>query len=366
MKNFLRSELDILKSYSPGKPISDVKRELGLKEVIKLASNESPYPPFPEAIEAIWSARNEAYRYPDSGCVELKNKLASFLDVLESNLMIGNGSNELLRLLAQVCLNPGDEVIMANPSFIVYPTVTKIMNGVCREIPLKNHKHDLVKILDAVNDKTKIVFICNPNNPTGTIVTKTEVEDFLRNVPDGVMVVFDEAYFEYVDNKNYPNGLDYFSEDKQIVVLRTFSKIYGLAGCRIGYGIASRSIVSAVNKIREPFNVNHLAQVAAMASLGCKNQVKERKKLNLEQKFYLYKAFDEMGLDYVKSEANFILVDVKKDSREVFDKLLYKGIIIRTGNIFGLDYEDYIRVTIGTPEENKKFIKALREVLSSR
>jgi len=365
MENLFRSELDGLRPYSPGKPISDVKRELGLKKVIKLASNESPYPPFSEAIEAIWSARNEVYRYPDGGCVELKNKLAKFLNVSETNLMIGNGSNELLRLLAQVCLNPGDEAIMANPSFIVYPTVTKIMNGVCREIPLKNHRHDLVKMLDAVNDKTKIIFICNPNNPTGTIATKPEVDDFLRKVPDGVMVVFDEAYFEYVDNKDYPNGLDYFSEEKQIVILRTFSKIYGLAGCRIGYGIASQPIVSAVNKIREPFNVNHLAQVAAMASLGCENQVKERKKLNIEQKFYLYKTFDEMGLDYVKSEANFILVDVKQNSRKVFDQLLRKGIIVRTGDIFGPDYENYIRVTIGTPEENKKFIKALREVLSS-
>jgi len=365
MKNFLRSELDVLKPYSPGKPISDVKRELGLKEVIKLASNESPYPPFPEAIEAIWSARNEVYRYPDSGCVELKNKLASFLDIPESNLMISNGSNELLRLLAQICLNPGDEVIMANPSFIVYPTVTKMMGGVCREIPLKKHRHDLVSMLGAVNDKTKIIFICNPNNPTGTIVTKTEVDDFLRKVPEDVMIVFDEAYFEYVDNKDYPNGLDYFNEEKQIVVLRTFSKIYGLAGCRIGYGIASRPIVSVVNKIREPFNINHLAQVAAMASLSCKNQVKERKKLNLEQKFYVYKSFDEMGLDYVKSEANFILVDVKRNSRKVFDQLLEKGIIVRTGDIFGPGYESFIRVTIGTPEENKKFIKVLREVLSS-
>jgi len=365
MENLFRSELDGLRPYSPGKPISDVKRELGLKEVIKLASNESPYPPFPEAIEAIWSARNEIYRYPDGGCVELKNKLASFLDVPESNLMIGNGSNELLRLLAQVCLNPGDEVIMANPSFIVYPTVTKIMNGICREILLKNHRHDLVKMLDAVNDKTKIIFVCNPNNPTGTIVTKMEVDDFLCKVPEDVRVVFDEAYFEYVDDKKYPNGLDYFNEEKKIVVLRTFSKIYGLAGCRIGYGIASQPIVSAVNKVREPFNVNHLAQVAAIASLGCKNQVKERKKLNTEQKFYLYKAFDEMGLDYVKSEANFILVDVKQNSRKVFDQLLRKGIIVRTGDIFGPGYESFIRVTIGTPEENKKFIEVLRGVLSS-
>ncbi|HDP69250.1 MAG TPA: histidinol-phosphate transaminase [Actinobacteria bacterium] len=365
MKNFLRSELDILKPYSPGKPISDVKRELGLKMVIKLASNESPYPPFEEAIEAIWSARNEVYRYPDSGCVDLKNKLASFLDVPESNLMIGNGSNELLRLLAQICLNSGDEVIMANPSFIVYPTVTKMMGGVCQEIPLAdNHRHNLKNMLSTVNERTKIVFICNPNNPTGTIVSKKEVDDFMREVPKSVMVVFDEAYFEYVDDEDYPNGLDYFCEGNLVVVLRTFSKIYGLAGLRIGYGVASRSIVSAVDKVREPFNVNSLAQVAAIASLDCGIKVEERKRLTLEGKFFLYKEFKDLGLKFIESQTNFILVDVGMDSRKVFNKLLQLGVIVRTGDIFGPSYENFIRITIGTTEENKKLIRTIKEVLS--
>ncbi len=364
MNNFFRSELNGLRPYSPGKPISDVKRELGLEEVIKLASNESPYPPFSEAMEAVSRTQNEVNRYPDGGCVELKSKLVKFLGFPESNLMIGNGSNELLRLLAQICLNPGDEVVMACPSFVVYPTVTRMMGGVCREIPLINHRHDLKNMLSAVNEGTKIVFICNPNNPTGTIVSKEEIDVFMSEIPENVMVVFDEAYFEYVDDESYPNGLDYFDEKRPIVILRTFSKIYGLTGLRIGYGIAPKTIVSAVNKIREPFNVNHLAQVAAIASLDCVDKVAERKKLTLKQKRFLYEEFDKMGLSCLKSEANFILVDLKVDSKKVFNQLLQKGVIVRTGDIFGPGYENFIRVTIGMPEENKKFIRALREVLS--
>lgn len=358
---FFRPELENIAGYEPGKPISEVKAELMIKDVIKLASNECPHLPFPETILALREAASELNRYPDASCTILKQKLARFLSVDEANLVIGNGSSEILRLITSAILNSDNEAIMAKQSFLLYPRITALMGAARREVPLKDFRHDLGAMLEQVNEKTKVIFICNPNNPTGTIVFKEEVDAFLEKLPEGILVIFDEAYFEFVEDARYPNGLDYFRLRKEVAVIRSFSKIYGLAGCRIGYGIARREIISALDKVREPHNVNSLAQIAAAVSLDYQDEVRRRKKLNSAGKNYLYKGLTRLGLSYVPSEANFILVDVRESCREVFQKLLQRGIIVRTGDIFG--YDTWIRVTVGTEKENERFIQALEDAL---
>jgi len=361
VENIVRKELEPLKPYRPGKPIFEVKRELGLEEIVKLASNESNLPPFPEAIKAMEEAVREVNEYPDGGCVVLKEKLAPFMGVPEENIMVGNGSNELIRLLAMAILNPGEEVIYANPSFVVYPTVTRMMNAVAKVIPLKDFRHDLSAMKDAISEKTRLIFICNPNNPTGTIVYKDEVHEFMQSVPENILVVFDEAYFEFVDEERFAEGMKYFREGRLVAVLRTFSKVYSLAGCRIGYGVAPKFLAEAVNKIREPFNVNRVAQAGALASLDNKEEVERRIRLNREGREYLYEELAKLEVGFIPTQGNFILIDVHRDCVQVFKKLLLEGVIVRTGEIFGLNTT--LRVTIGTPEDNRKFIGALQKVL---
>lgn len=362
MKDIVRKELDILKPYKPGKPIFEVQRELELEEIIKLASNESNLPPFPAAIKAMEKAIRSANEYPDGGCVLLREKLAPFMDAPYVNIMVGNGSNELIRLLAMSILNPGDEVIYADPSFIVYPTVTRMMNSVSKCVPLVDFRLDLVGIKKAITDKTRLIFICNPNNPTGTIVYQDELEDFMTGIPEDILIVFDEAYYEFIDHSQFLSGMKYFNQGKLVAVLRTFSKIYSLAGCRVGYGVAPEFLAATVDKIREPFNVNRVAQAGALASLDDQEEVNRRIKLNQEGKQYLYRELENLGLSYVPTEANFMLVDIEKDCIEIFKKLLQEGIIVRTGDVFG--YPTSIRVTIGTKDDNRKFIGALTKVLA--
>lgn len=362
MKNIVRQELEILQPYKPGKPIFEVKRELGIDEIVKLASNESNLPPFPSAIKAMEEAIRSVNEYPDGGCVLLKETLVPFMDVSEENIMVGNGSNELIRLLAMAILNPGDEVIFADPSFVVYPTVTRMMNATAKVIPLKDFRHDLPAMKSAINKRTKLIFICNPNNPTGTIVYEDEVDQIMEDIPEDILVVFDEAYYEFVEDPGFANGMKYFRNGQLVAVLRTFSKIYSLAGCRIGYGVAPDFLVSAVNKIREPFNVNQVAQAGALASLDNQDEVRRRIAINKEGKEYLYKELAELGVGFVPTEANFMFIDIKQGCQEVFKKLLKEGIIVRTGDIFG--FPTTLRVTIGTQSDNEKFIAALRKVLA--
>lgn len=364
MNKIIRYGLEDIKPYEPGRPIELVEKELGITEAIKLASNESPYGPFPRVIEAMKDALFNANRYPDGGSTFLREKIAAKLNVSPSKVMVGHGSNELLRLLANVLLNPGDEAVMATPSFIVYPTVVKLMHARAVEVPLKGHRHDLEAMADAVTDKTKIIFICNPNNPTGTIVTRDEVERFMERIPKDVVVVFDEAYYELVKAHDYPNGLDFVGGKNPVVVLRTFSKVYGLAGCRIGYGIAPEFIIEAVNKVREPFNVNSVGQAGALRCLDCDEEVKERQNLNDEGLAFLYKEFSRLGLSYIPSHANFVLVDIGMNDRATSAMLMKRGIIVRSGDIFG--YPNYLRVTVGKPDENVKFIEHLEDIVKSR
>jgi histidinol-phosphate aminotransferase len=362
VKEKARPEIFTLKPYVPGKPIDEVKRELGLKDIIKLASNENPLGASPKAIEAVGKTLGQMHLYPDANCFNLKKRLAAVTGIEESGILIGNGSDEILMLLAATFLNRGDQIIYAKPSFSEYEFTAKIMGGECMEIPLIDFTHDLEAILKAITPRTKMVFVCNPNNPTGTIVGAQALESFMERMPDDVLVVFDEAYCEYVESPDFLSGLKYVQAGRNAIVLRTFSKIYGLAALRVGYGLTRPEIAQAVEMITEPFNVNMLAQVGALAAIDDNQHMEQSQQLNSVGKKYIYDELGRMGLYYVPTEANFIFLDTGKDSQEVFKALLLRGVIIRTGDIFG--YPNFIRVTVGTQAENERFIKALQQVLA--
>lgn len=365
MKDFVkdnaRPEIFTIKPYIPGKPIDEVKRELGLEDIIKLASNENPLGPSPRAVDAIAKALPELCLYPDSNCYCLKHKIAEVTGLNPDNVVIGNGSDEVIKLVTEAFLNKGEEIIFADPSFSEYEFTARILGGECIAVPLTDFTHDLEAILKAITGKTKIIYICNPNNPTGTIVTGEQIDTFMQMVPDDVMVIFDEAYNEFVESEDYVSGIKYVKQGKNVMVLRTFSKIYGLAALRVGYGLTVPAIAAAVERVREPFNVNSPAQVGAVAALDDNNHVARSRKVNSEGKKYLYKAFSELGLHYVPTEANFIFVDTGRYCQEIFGKLLTQGVIVRNGDVFG--YNTFIRVTVGTQEQNERFIKSLRKIL---
>jgi len=351
---------DVLKGispYVPGKPISDVQRELGLTEVIKLASNENPFGCSKNVEKVLKDFLSDIALYPDGNATVLREKLAAKHGLKPEQFIFGAGSNEIITFIAQVFLNPGDESIYADPSFTWYDTAVKMSGANPVTIPLKDYAHDLDAMKNAVSDRTKIIWICNPNNPTGTIVTTQQLDNFLESVPGNIVIVLDEAYYEYARGDVYPETVPLLEKYPNLIILRTFSKAYGLASLRVGYGMASGEIVSYLNRIRPPFNINTLAQMAAAAALDdqdfVQNTVTEtRKGLN-----FLYNAFDEMNLHYVKSYTNFIWVETCLPSKELFDKLLRKGVIIRPfmGN--------WVRITVGTHEENNKLISAMKEVL---
>ena len=359
-KNLVRKGIMDLKPYIPGKPIEDVKRELGLKEVIKLASNETSVGPSPLAVEAIKKEVENINLYPEATSKLLREKLAGKLKIDKEMIIYGNGADDVIDLIGMAFINEGDEVITCETTFPAYRTAVKIMGGKFILVKLKDFRFDLEEIIKRINEKTKMIFLCNPNNPTGTIITKEEVSAFMRKVPQDVIVVFDEAYYDYVEDKNYPNSLSYILEGKNVIVIRTFSKIAGIAGVRVGYAIAHQELISYLRRVVNPFTTNRLAQVAALASLDDEKHYKEVLKSNHEGKKYLYRELDKLEFLYVPTETNFIFVDVKKDSEVIFEKLLKKGVIIRPGKPYGCS--NFIRVTIGTSYENKKFIQAIREI----
>lgn len=361
IENIARQVIFDIKPYVPGKPVEEVERELGITNIIKMASNENPFGPSPKALEAMKRALPKVSLYPDGNCFYLREALAEKLGVEMESIIVGNGSDEILKLLAETFLNPGDEIIIAQPSFSEYEFVGKIMGATCVFVPLKDFTHDLEAMGKAVTEKTKMIFICNPNNPTGTIVKKGEMEEFLKKLDPGVLVVFDEAYYEYVEQEDYPETLEYVGEEQNVITLRTFSKIYGIAGQRIGYGVAKPRAISAINRVREPFNVNMLAQIGALAALEDEDHVKRSREGNKEGKEYLYRWFQGKGLYYVPTQANFIFLKVGVDSQDLFQRMLKEGVIVRTGDIFG--HPDFIRVTVGTMEENRRFTSTLEKVL---
>jgi len=361
MKRIAREEIFKVNPYVPGKPIEEVQRELGLKEVIKLASNESPLPPSPKAINAIIKAAQELNRYPDGSCYYLRQKLARKLGVKENQLVFANGSDELIVLAIRTFAYPGDEIIVARPTFLIYEIAATIHGAKVVAVPMKNFRYDLKAMKAKITPKTKIIYIANPDNPTGSYVNKKEVGEFLKGLSRDVMVYFDEAYYELVDKKDYPQTLPLLKQRKNLIIARTFSKAYSLAGLRIGYGIATEETIDCLNRVREPFNVNSLAQVAALASLDDSLHLVRLRKILREGKEYLIKNFNQMGIEFVPSATNFILVKLNQDGTVITSRLLRQGVIVR--NMIGWGLKNCMRVTIGTMSENKKFINALRRIL---
>ena len=356
-----RSCLQRITPYVPGKPVEELEREYGIKDAVKLASNENPSGPSPLAVEAIRNSLTKINLYPDGRGYLLKNELAGRFGLQEDNVILGNGADELINLVCAAYINPGDEVIIADPSFTSYESAVIIMDGVLRKIPTTEFFHDLGAMSEAVNSKTRLVFICNPNNPTGTIVTHRDAERFLDGLPPGILVVMDEAYYEYVTDPGYPASLNFLADGRNILILRTFSKMYGLAGLRIGYGLADEEVIKDLHSVRAPFNVNSVAQAAALAALQDTEHVCAVRELNDRSKKYLYGEFERMGLAYVPTETNFVFLDVKTDSRRLYTDMLRKGVIVRPGDVFG--YPQFLRVTFGKDGENRRFIKVLEQCL---
>lgn len=361
MENIVNKNIYRVKPYVPGKPIEEVKRELGLRSVVKLASNENPFGPSPKVLKAISAASKALNRYPDGLCFYLRRELAKRLKVKEDQLIFGNGSDEVIVMAIRALVETGDEVVIAKPSFLIYEIAAKLAGANISAVALKDFYYDLEGMRKAVTPKTKIIFIGNPDNPAGTYVNEAQLVSFLESLPENILVFIDEAYYEYVSAKDYPDTVKLLKRFKNVLVTRTFSKLYGLAGLRIGYGIASPEVINILSRVREPFNVNSLAQEAALACLQSREYYQRIARLTEQQKKFLYGRLKAMKLSYKESATNFILVDVQKNGSEVVQKLMRKGVIVRDMSFWGL--ENYIRVTIGTQQENKKFLAALKEVL---
>jgi histidinol-phosphate aminotransferase len=357
----VRKEILGLNVYKAGKPISEVKRELGLDDVIKLASNENPFGCSEKAKEAITSLVNESQMYPDASNFALKTKIAKKLGVKAEQIFCSTGSDALIKVICNTFINPEDESVMAELTFPRYEACVKLMGGKCIKVPMKDNALDIEKMVDSITDKTKIIWLCNPNNPTGTSFTKSQFEAVLDRIPENVLIIMDEAYVEYVTSDDFPDSIEYIDRYPNMITLRTFSKAYGLASLRVGYGIASEELVGYFNRVIGPFDVNLYAQTAAEAAIVDDEFMKKVYEKNKEGKEYLYKEFEDMDLEYAVSDTNFVFVNVNRDTVEVFDNLLKRGIIIRPGHLLGSP--GWIRVTIGTMEQNERFVKALRETL---
>lgn len=346
--------------YVPGKPIEELERELGITGSTKLASNENPIGPSSLAVKALRKGISGLNRYPDGSCFYLRSALSESLSVSASDIIFGNGSNEIIELAVRTFLGPGDEAIMAQPSFVVYSMIVQGVNGKSVVVPLRDWRHDLEAMAAGITDRTKIIFIANPNNPTGTINTKEEMDSFMEKVPESVLVVVDEAYYEYVRSADYADSMKYYRQGRNILMLRTFSKIYGLAGLRIGYGIAGAEIITDMNKVRQPFNVNTLAQMAAAAALKDQAHVEKSRRINERGMKYLYRGLKALKVDFIPSEANFIYVPLKDDTApQIYNGLLKEGVIVRPMG------PRAIRITVGLPGENKKLMEALKKVSGS-
>jgi histidinol-phosphate aminotransferase len=350
-------DIAALSPYVPGKPIDELQRELGLTRVIKLASNENPLGPSPKALAVINETAATLHRYPDGGAFKLRQALAHRWKVTDEQIILGNGSDEILGLLARTFLSPGDEAVMADHTFVIYHMEVTAAHGKAVTVPLKDWRHDVAAMAGAITDRTRLVFLCNPNNPTGTMVSAEEVAWLLARIPDHVVVVFDEAYFEYVRSSEFPDSMAWIKEGRNVIVLRTFSKIYGLAGLRIGYGVTTGEIVNLLNRVRPPFNANSIAQRAALAALDDDEHVARSRAVNQAGMEQITNGLRALGLAPISSEANFVYVDVGRDGRAVFDAMLRHGVIVR--HIDGR----MIRVTIGQAEENRVFLAALAQVL---
>lgn len=354
-----------LKPYEPGKPLEELEREYGITEAVKLASNENPLGMSAKAKEAIIAESNNVSFYPDGNAFYLKQALALQLPGIdESQITVGNGSNDILEIIARCFANQDSAIMYSQHAFAVYPIVTQAIGATHQMIAAKNWGHDLAAMRHAINNKTKIIFIANPNNPTGTYLDSKDLLLFLKSVPKNIIVVIDEAYHEYVTQETYESAMHWVNDFDNLIVTRTFSKAYGLAGLRIGYSVSHAAITNILNRVRQPFNVNSLALAAAQAALSDQAFIADAVAINNKGKKQLYQAFEEMGLSYIPSEGNFISLDVERDVDVVNEALLKKGVIIRP--VAAYQMPTYIRVSIGTEKENARFIETLREVLNEQ
>jgi histidinol-phosphate aminotransferase len=359
----LRPALESLVPYEPGKPVEEVQRELGLERVVKLASNEGQYGPFPEALEAIERGAPELNRYPDGGAYRLRVALAERHDVGFENVVLAAGADAIIMYLSLATLDPGDEIVCGWPSFPSYVLDALKLGASAKRVPLADYRYDIEAILAGIGPRTKIVYLCNPNNPTGTMVGRKEIESYFARVPEHVLTVLDEAYFEYIESDDYPDGIEEsFRAGRRALVLRTFSKIYGLAGLRVGYGIGPVEVVEAVAKVRNAFDINQTAQDAARASIGNDAEIARRRRETADGRVRIEQACLAFGLGVASPPvANFVYVETGEDARGVFDRLLREGVIVRPLGPFGAD--GAIRVTVGTPEENDLFAAAFERTV---
>jgi len=352
-----------LVSYEPGKPIEDVARELGLQphEIIKLASNENPLGPSPKALAAMRETLERAHFYPDGGGYYLREAIAQKMGLERSNVILGSGSNEIIEFIGKAFLDPGDEVIASRHAFVVYKLMATLFGARTIEVPDPGYAHDLDAMAAAITPRTKEIFIANPNNPTGTLCSQEAIDRFMERVPEHVVVVFDEAYYEFLPKP--PDTLKFVRAGRNVVVLRTFSKIQGLANLRIGYGLAKAELIDVLQKTRQPFNANGIAQAGALAGLQDDEHQQRTRELTWAGRDYLQKEFAAMGLEYVPSHANFVLVRVG-DGKAVFNALMKKGVIVRDMNAYGLP--EWIRVSVGTMEQCGRFLGELKQLQISR
>ncbi len=360
------SFLKNVRPYEPGKPVEEVKRELGLKEVVKLASNENPFGCSLFVKRIIEREAVNINYYPDGGAYYLRKALSDFYSIDPDQIVFGNGSNDVLDMIARAFLSDGSEALAFEGSFVVYKLVTLISGGKFREVPIEcDFKRNLMTLIDNISDKTKVIFIDNPCNPTGFANKKEDFETFLRDLPDGILLVLDEAYFEYAREHGVPDGINYIRRinpeipEKDIIVLRTFSKVYGLAGLRIGYGISKKEIIQILEKVRQPFNTNHLAQAAALEALKDQEFVQFSVEMNEKGKIQIYEGLESLKIHFVPSWGNFVMFKVE-DSSKVYRELLKEGVVIRPA--FGFD--NYLRVSVGREEENLKFLNVLKKIIS--
>ncbi|MFD0696083.1 histidinol-phosphate transaminase [Paenibacillus sp. GCM10027628] len=354
--------LQQMKPYSPGKPIWEVAREFGIEKVTKLASNENPLGPSPKAVAAIQAYLGDIHRYPDADTVDLRASLAEKLQVTPDHLIVTNGADELITLLSETFLEPEDEIIVPSPTFSEYEFGANLMGTKVVSVPLREgYLYDVDDILTAVTEQTKLIYICSPNNPTGTYMTRNDLIRLLENLPPRILVIFDGAYSHFVTADDYSDGLEFIRQGYPVVVTQTFSKIYGLAGIRVGYGVAAPSIIRSIRQVKEPFNVNALAQVGAAAAITDDAHLQATREMNERGREQLYEQLRQLDISFTRSMSNFVLVELGPDAKNIYEKLMSKGIIVRYGG--GWDLPGHIRISIGTPEDHEALISAMETVL---
>lgn len=362
LKKLVNKGIDGLSPYEPGKPIEDLERELGIKNAVKLASNENPVGPSPKIIDSIEKIVKETHRYPDGNATRLKAKISRKFNILENQVTVGNGSNDIIEFVARSFLGPDDSAVYSEHAFAVYPLVVRAVGAMGIEVPAKNFSHDLEAMLDSIEENTKLIFIANPNNPTGSFIEQSELLNFLEKVPEEIIVLLDQAYFDYSSFETSDLEFDVLERFPNLVISRSFSKAYGLAGFRVGYSVSSIEIADYLNRVRQPFNANSLALYAAEIALDDDQFIKKCLELNFEQKQILFNGLQASGFECLPSRANFISFDCGEDSNDAFNKLLLEGVIVRSLRVYKMP--NFLRVSVGLPEENLTFLEKIKSTLS--